>query len=189
MEEQIKKIMQESMETKKNFMGQIENIQKATKAIINCYRNGGKIFTCGNGGSAADAQHIAAELIGRFERERESLPAISLTTNSSSITAIANDYDYEIIFERQVESLAKKGDVLIGLSTSGNSKNVVLALEKGKEIGTINISFTGRDGGKLKQISEININCSSKSTARIQECHILAYHIICKLVEEALFRK
>lgn len=189
MQEQIKKIMQESLEIKKEFTNQVENIEKAVEEIILCYKRNNKVLVCGNGGSAADAQHIAAEFVGKFEKERKSLPAIALNTNTSILTAISNDYKYEIIFERQIEALAKDGDVLIGLSTSGSSENVIRAFKKGKEIGTINISFTGRDGGKLKQISRININCSSDNAARIQECHILAYHIICKLVEEALFKK
>jgi D-sedoheptulose 7-phosphate isomerase len=185
----IKNQIQESISAKQSFMSQAENIKKAADAIISCYKKGSKVLICGNGGSAADAQHMAAELVGRYKLERKGLPAIALTTDTSIITAWSNDYSFQTVFERQVEALAKNGDVLIGLSTSGNSENVIKAFNKGKEIGTINISLTGKGGGKLKAISDININSDSKDTPRIQECHVLAYHIICELVENEMVKK
>jgi len=185
-EKEIEKIIKENISCKNEFLSQIGNIKKVSEKIIECFKKGNKVLIFGNGGSAADAQHIAGELVGRFKLERKALPAIALTTDTSILTAWSNDYDFSSVFERQVEALAKKGDVLIGLSTSGNSKNVVKALEKGKEIGTINISLTGGDGGKIKQAGDININVNSKITPRIQECHMLAYHIICELVEKGM---
>src|SRR3989338_247370 len=182
----IKEMLQEGFETKRKFSAEEKNIEAAAKQILIVLTDGRKLLICGNGGSAADSQHMAAEFVGRYKKERKGLPAIALTTDSSILTAWSNDYTYETIFERQVESLAKKGDVLIGLSTSGNSKNVIKAMEKGKELGTINISLTGKKGGKLKETSDININVESDNTPRIQECHLLAYHIICELVEEDL---
>lgn len=179
----IENMINESIECKKVFLDQAENIEKAAMKIIGCLKSGNKILICGNGGSAADAQHIAGEIVGRFKLERKGWPAIALTTDTSIITAWSNDYDYSSVFERQVEALAKRGDVLLGLSTSGNSENIIKALEKGKEIGTVNISLTGRNGGKIKAISDLNVNVSSENTPRIQECHMTAYHIICEIVE------
>ena len=143
-----------------------------------------KIILFGNGGSAADAQHIAAEFTGRFVRERRALPAIALTTDTSALTAIGNDYGFEFIFSRQVEAIANEGDVLIGFSTSGNSVNVIKAIEKGRELKCLTVSFTGKDGGQLSKNSDINININHMATARIQEMHILAGHMLCKLVDE-----
>jgi D-sedoheptulose 7-phosphate isomerase len=182
--EEIKESIKESIQAKDIFLGETENIAKAVEEIVKALKSGNKLLICGNGGSAADAQHIAAELVGRYKLERRGLPAIALTTDTSILTAWSNDYSFDTLFERQVEALAKKGDVLLGISTSGNSSNVLKAFEKGKEIGTINISLTGREGGKLKQISDVNINSPSENTPRIQECHVLAYHIICELVEK-----
>ncbi|OGJ20188.1 phosphoheptose isomerase [Candidatus Pacearchaeota archaeon RBG_13_36_9] len=178
--------MNESISCKNYFLKEAENIKKVSEEIIKCFNNGNKILIFGNGGSAADAQHIAGELIGRFKLERRALPAIALTTDTSVITAWSNDYDFSEVFERQVEALAKKGDVLIGISTSGNSQNVLKALKKGKEIGTINVSLTGGNGGKIKLASDININSPSQNTPRIQECHVLAYHIFCELAEKGV---
>lgn len=184
--EEIKNLIKESIECKEEFYSQIDNLDKAAQAIIECYKKGNKVLIFGNGGSAADSQHIAAELIGRFKHERRSLPAIALTTNSSNITALGNDYSFDIVFSRQIEALASKGDVLIGISTSGKSKNVIEALRKGREKGTFNITLTGNGGGTMKQLSDVNIDSSSTNTPRIQECHILAYHIICELVEKEI---
>lgn len=186
MEEDIRKIMLESVGCKAEFMNESRNIEKATHAIISCFKKGKKVLVFGNGGSAADAQHIAGELVGKFKLERKGLPVIALTTDSSILTSISNDVDYSRVFERQVEALAKEGDVLIGISTSGMSKNIIGALKKGKEIGCVNISLTGNSGGEVGQVSEININSPSKNTPRIQECHILAYHTICELVEKEM---
>tara|TARA_Y100000310_G_C20495098_1_gene721140 strand:- start:49 stop:609 length:561 start_codon:yes stop_codon:yes gene_type:complete len=183
---EVQNIIQESIKAKNDFVSQSENILRVSNKIIECFKSEGKLLIFGNGGSAADAQHIAAEFTGRFMLERQGLPAIALTTDSSVLTSISNDYDYSKVFERQVESLAKEGDVLLGISTSGNSENVVKAFEKGKEIGTVNISLTGKDGGKIKEISDLNVHSSSDNTARIQECHLLAYHIICEIVEKEM---
>jgi D-sedoheptulose 7-phosphate isomerase len=186
--ERIKQIIEESTRLKEQLIGETGRIEKAVKLISECIRHGNKVLIFGNGGSAADAQHIAAELVGRYQKERKGWPAIALTTDTSIITAVSNDYSYDTVFERQVEALAKEGDVLIGLSTSGNSKNVLNAFSKGRETGTMNISFTGRDGGHLKKLSDINLNIKSDSTARTQECHMVMYHAICELVEEELTR-
>lgn len=183
----IKKRIEESIEAKKEFINQAVNIQNAADAIVDCFRNNGKVLIFGNGGSAADSQHIAGELVGRYMIERKALPVIALSTDTSILTAWPNDYDFQSVFSRQVEALAKKGDILIGISTSGNSENVANALKKGKEIGTLNISLTGRDGGRIKEISHLNINANCASTPRIQECHEVAYHIICELVERQVF--
>jgi D-sedoheptulose 7-phosphate isomerase len=155
----------------------------ASANIIDTIKDGHKIFLFGNGGSAGDAQHIAAELTGRFIKERKSLPAIALTTDTSALTAIANDYGYDYVFKRQVEALAQPGDVLIGISTSGNSANVIAAMEEGKRIGCHLIGFSGRDGGLMNDICDVNIVVPSDTTARIQEIHILIGHIICEIID------
>jgi D-sedoheptulose 7-phosphate isomerase len=155
----------------------------ACELIKNAISLDKKILIFGNGGSAADAQHIAAELTGRFEKERRALPAIALTTDTSALTAIGNDYGFDKIFERQVEALAKKGDILIGISTSGNSPNVLNGLKKGKSIGCISIGLSGRNGGQFDLHCDINLNVPSDITARIQEIHILIGHIICSNID------
>ena len=155
-----------------------------SKHIEDALKAGNKVLLCGNGGSAADAQHIAAEFTGRFVKERAALAALALTTDTSALTAIGNDYGYESIFERQVQALGKAGDILVGISTSGNSLNVVRALEMGKKLGCTTVSLTGNKGGKLADISDINLNISSNVTARIQELHILIGHLLCTLVDE-----
>jgi len=147
---------------------------------------GKKLLIFGNGGSAADAQHIAAEFVGRFEKERKALPAIALHANTSSLTAIANDYGYDEVFARQIEAYASKGDIAIGISTSGNSKNVIKALEKAKELGCITIALTGSSGGKLNGITDYIIKVQSDRTSIIQEAHITIGHIISKIVEDML---
>lgn len=162
-------------------------IVNASKMIIDCYRNEGKIILIGNGGSAADAQHIAAELVGKFKLERNSLPAIALTTNTSILTAIANDYGYDTIFSRQIESLANSKDILIAITTSGNSPNILKAVEIAKTKNIKIIGMTGKTGGKLKNMVDILINIPSDNTPRIQEGHITIGHIICSLVEKELF--
>jgi D-sedoheptulose 7-phosphate isomerase len=186
MEEEIKDRIQESMDCKKELFNEVGNIKKATEELIECFKRGNKVLIFGNGGSAADSQHIAAELVGKFKMKRRPFPAMALTTDTSMLTAWSNDESFEGIFKRQVEAFAREKDILIGLSTSGMSENVVNALKKGKEIGTINISFTGNDGGTVKLESDININSSSDKTERIQECHILAYHIICEFIEKGV---
>ena len=162
----------------------IEDIRVVADICKNALNEGNKILFCGNGGSAADAQHLAAELVGRFVKERESLPAIALTTDTSILTAIANDYSYDDVFSRQVAGLGQAGDVLIGISTSGNSKNVVKAIELAKQKGLKTVAFTGEGGGKLGALCDAVIAVPSKTTSRIQEMHILVGHIVCELVEE-----
>jgi D-sedoheptulose 7-phosphate isomerase len=148
-------------------------------------RAGGTIFWCGNGGSAADCQHLAAEFVGRFRRERQGLSSVALTTDTSAITAIANDYGFDQIFRRQIEALCAPGDVVVGISTSGNSRNVCLALMEAKKRGAFTVSFTGESGGKLLALSDIALRIATEETARIQEAHILAGHLLCDLVEQA----
>jgi len=185
MQERIKQICKESVEVKEvAFEKNADVIQKVSEKIIECFNNGNKLLLFGNGGSAADSQHIAAEMIGRFQKERKSLPAVALTTDSSILTALGNDYSFDIIFARQIEGLAKEGDIAFGISTSGNSKNVVKGLEKAKEMGVNTMSLTGGDGGKIAQLSDLGIVVPSKITARVQESHITIVHAICELVED-----
>lgn len=158
-------------------------IAQAAEIIINAYKNGNKLLLCGNGGSAADAQHIAGELVGRFKKERKGLPAIALTTDSSIMTALANDYWYDLLFSRQVEALGQEGDVLIAISTSGNSKNIIRAVETANFKGLKTIGFLGGDGGKLKDLVDASLVVDYKGSARVQEVHILMAHIICGLVD------
>jgi D-sedoheptulose 7-phosphate isomerase len=148
--------------------------------------SGNKILWCGNGGSAADSQHLAAELVGRFLRERRGLPSIALTTNTSILSAIGNDYGYEQVFRRQVEALCVPGDVVVGISTSGNSKNVCLALEKAREIGAYTVAFTGSNGGGLARVADETLQIPSTETPRIQEGHILCGHMLCDYIEQSL---
>ncbi|HRH11038.1 MAG TPA: D-sedoheptulose 7-phosphate isomerase [Bacteroidia bacterium] len=157
--------------------------------ITTCYKNGGKVLWCGNGGSAADAQHLAAELSGRFYYDRPPLFSEALHVNTSYTTAVANDYSYDVIYSRLVKAMGKKGDILIGLSTSGNSKNVVEALKAAKEIGMISAAFTGETGGAMKDLCTYLINIPSTDTPRIQECHMNLGHTICEMVEINLFPK
>ncbi len=166
-----------------------DSIVKTTNKIIESIGSGHKIVIFGNGGSAADAQHIAAELISRFQLERSSIPAISLTTDTSIITAISNDYSFETIFSRQCESLVQQRDIVIGISTSGNSKNVINGLITSKNKGAITIGLLGNGGGKIKDIVDIAIIVNSSSTPRIQEVHRVIYHIICELVEQKMSKR
>jgi len=189
MEEKIKQRIKESIEAKQRFLESsgVDGIRIAVNVIVESLKNGGKVLICGNGGSAADAQHIAAELVGKFWKlERRGYPAIALSSNTSNLTAWGNDYEFQTIFSRQVEALGKKEDVLIGLSTSGNSDNVIKAMEKAKSLGMGVISLTGHEGGKMKDLSDININVPSNDTPRIQECHSVIYHILCELVEKEM---
>jgi len=194
MDESKSKQILEAIETHRSLIDELEArgidaIAAAADAIIKTLKQGGRVYICGNGGSAADAQHIAGELIGRFERERKALPAIALTTNTSVITSISNDYDYEDVFARQVEALVKKGDIFWAISTSGTSANVIKAAELAKEKGACVLAFTGRANSKLQQIADICFCADDKSTARSQEIHQLAYHIICKLVEQSFVQR
>lgn len=165
-----------------------KQIEKAADIIIASFKNNGKLLICGNGGSAADAQHIAAELVGRYKKERKALPAIALTTNSSILTAIANDYGYDVVFKRQVEALGKKGDVLLAISTSGNAKNVLEAVKFANKIGVQTIALTGGTGGALAKMAKFSIIAQFSDTPRIQESHAVTYHTICELVEDAFIK-
>jgi len=161
-------------------------ILNAGALIANSLKRGGTLFWCGNGGSAADSQHLAAELVGRFKKDRKALRSIALTTDTSVLTCVANDYSYEDIFSRQLEALARSGDVLIAISTSGNSENILRALIAAEELGVKTIALLGKDGGQAKDLPDQAIVISSKSTARIQEAHILIRHILCDLIEQEL---
>jgi D-sedoheptulose 7-phosphate isomerase len=182
----IEQIIQDSLKTKETLYEQVDIIQSITDRLTSSFRQGHKLLVCGNGGSAADAQHVAAEFIGRFFLERAAIPAIALTANTSSLTALGNDYSYDIVFSRQVEALAQAGDVFAGISTSGNSQNIIQAAKAAKAKGCYTIGFTGCKGGALKDIVDICLCVESTSTPRIQESHILVWHIICELVEAEL---
>ena len=163
-----------------------ERIAEVAVMMADCIKSGGKVIFFGNGGSASDAQHLAGELVGRFRMERNAFPALSLTTNTSIITAVANDYGYDMIFARQVEAFGREIDLVVGISTSGNSPNVVAGIKKAKQIGAKTIGMTGKDGGKIGEIAEIVLTVPSSDTPRIQEAHIVMGHIICDIVEKLL---
>ena len=165
----------------------LQTVEAVTEIITKAFQQGNKVLFCGNGGSAADAQHLAAEFSGRFYIDRDALPAEALHANTSYLTAVANDYSYDVIYSRLIKGLGNKGDILVGLSTSGNTKNIVLAFEQAKGNGMITVGFTGESGGKIKSLSDYLINVPSTDTPRIQESHILLGHIICQLVEEKYF--
>ncbi len=160
-------------------------IQELGAHLVTCLREGNRIFLCGNGGSAADAQHIAAEMVCRFETNRRALPAIALTTDTSALTAIGNDFGYERVFARQVEALARPGDLLIGISTSGNSGNIIAAVEQARDMGIATLGLLGGDGGKLRGLVDHEMWVPVRETARVQECHILIGHIWCAMIDEA----
>jgi len=179
--------MLKHQETIERCIDEIQSyIYTASVIVTDTLAKGNKVLLCGNGGSAADAQHIAAELIGRYKIERKGLPAIALSTDTSALTAISNDYGYKKVFDRQVEALAREGDLLIGISTSGNSKNVNNALKAAKDLGCRTIGLSGRDGGKMNNLCDINIIVPSDDTPRIQEMHIMIGHIMCQAVDDSL---
>jgi len=178
---------EEHLKTIQAVMGGMEeDLEKASLMAVKVLKRGNKILLCGNGGSAADAQHIAAELVGRYKTERRGLPAIAITTDTSALTAIANDYGYDRVFDRQTEALANKGDLLIGISTSGNSANIISALKLAKEMGCETLGFSGRDGGKMNEVCDVNLVVPSNDTPRIQEMHILFGHTICQIIDDEL---
>jgi len=190
MKDHVVKLFKESCRVKEAFIN--DNLSKLVNVIevlTAALKAGNKIMIFGNGGSAADAQHIAAEFVNRFIIERPPLPAISLTTDTSVITSIGNDYDFSEIFAKQIRALGQQGDVAWGISTSGNSPNVLKGLELAKKMGLVTLAFTGKDGGAIAQVSDVSLNVSSNSTARIQETHITAGHAICELVDIKLFQK
>jgi len=190
MTDQIRKIIQASIDVKKQVLQNeelIHTIEEIVEVIVKAFQNGKRVYFCGNGGSAADAQHLAAEFSGRFYTDRKALPAEALHCNTSYLTAVANDYGYEVVYSRIIEGIGLEGDVLVGLSTSGNSKNIIKAFEKGREKNMTTVGFTGDDGGAMRSCSDYLINIPSADTPRIQESHIMAGHIICQLVEEKYF--
>lgn len=179
--------LKESIRIKQEILDrQVDEILQIAVLVERALKRGKKILLCGNGGSAADSQHIAAELIGRFQKERKSFAAIALTTNTSNLTALGNDYGYESVFARQVEGLGQKGDVLIAISTSGNSPNVIRAVQQAKKGGLKTVSLTGCKGGKLARLTDLSFIAPSNNTARIQEAHISMAHAVCELVEKNL---
>lgn len=183
----IEKIIKTSIDIKQKLLKtEVSNIENAIRLIQKCIGKGGKLLIFGNGGSAADSQHIAAEFVGRFKLERKAMAALALTTNTSTLTALSNDYGYEITFKRQIESLGKKGDVALAISTSGNAKNVIEAVKAAKEKGITTIALTGKDGGALGPLCDMSIIVNSQDTARIQEAHILIGHIIAEIIESNL---
>ena len=190
MTEKIKNIITASIETKQRMLdddGFIKKIEHIVEVIVNAFQKGKRVWFCGNGGSAADAQHLAAEFSGRFYKNRKALPAEALHCNTSYLTAVANDYSYDVIYSRLIDGVAGEGDVVIGLSTSGNSSNIIKAFETAKQKKATTVAFTGASGGKIKDLSDHLFNVPSADTPRIQESHIMIGHIICELVEEKLF--
>jgi D-sedoheptulose 7-phosphate isomerase len=186
MREKIKDALLESIQVKEELLRSgINQIKEITEAVIKALKNGGKVIFFGNGGSASDSQHLAAELVGRFKRDRLALAGIALTTNTSVLTALANDYGYEIIFAKQIEALAQKNDIAIGISTSGKAKNVALGLRQAKKMGLVTVALTGGDGGEIAKLADISLVIPSSVTARIQEAHINVGHIVCDIVEQA----
>lgn len=179
----IERLAREHIEVVHNTLSISIQIDRTAQIVNECLRRGNKILLMGNGGSAADAQHIAAEFVGRFKKERKGLPAIALTTDTSIITAVGNDYSFDSIFSRQIESLAVEGDVIIGISTSGNSPNIINGIDVAKKIGCYTIGLLGKEGGKLKKIVNLPVIVPSDNTPRIQEVHILIGHIICELID------
>jgi D-sedoheptulose 7-phosphate isomerase len=196
MEDKIKSLIvsnfTESIEAKKQVFEQLQQpVLKAVLLIVNAFKNGNKMLICGNGGSAADSQHFAAEFTGRYEMERKPLPAIALTTDTSALTAIGNDYSFDVVFAKQVEALAKPGDILFAISTSGNSKNVIAAIKAAHAKEMSVITLTGKDGGQMVTMlnnTDVAINAAVHRTARVQENHIMVLHTICDAVDNALFK-
>jgi len=188
----VRKIFEDSLQAKKRFLDEDVNVSavaEAASTVVECYRRGGKVIVFGNGGSAADSQHLAAELVVRFEKERKSLPCVALSTNTSILTATANDYSFNRVFSRQIEALADPGDVVIAISTSGNSENILEGAKAAREKEVPVIALTGRDGGKLIGLSDIAIVVKSDSTARIQEVHGTVIHALCSIVEGSLLTR
>jgi D-sedoheptulose 7-phosphate isomerase len=182
----VRRAIFDHIEAIRNLADQQHEIEAVAKAMVRSITAGGKIIWCGNGGSAADSQHLAAELVGRFRRERRGLASVALTTDTSVLTAIGNDYGYDEVFRRQVEALCTPKDVVVGISTSGNSRNVCAALEEAKKFGALTVCFTGIGGGELATIADVSVKVASKDAARIQEVHILVGHVLCDWVELAV---
>lgn len=184
MKNQIKQLLQDAINTKQQVLSScVDDINAVADKAITVIRQGGKIMFCGNGGSAADSQHLAAELVGRFQKERQAIKSIALTTDTSILTAIGNDYGYESVFARQVEALANEKDMLIGISSSGQSQNIVKAFAQARQQGVVTVALVGRDGGVMAKESDLTICVPGTVTARIQEAHICIGHILCELIE------
>jgi D-sedoheptulose 7-phosphate isomerase len=186
----IERSFNDSVELKKCILNDevlVEKIFEASQLIHIAFKNGKKVLFCGNGGSASDAQHLAAEFSGRFYKDRKALPSEALHCNTSYLTAVGNDYGFEFVYSRIIEGIGTSGDILVGISTSGNSQNIINALNSAKKVGMSTISFTGETGGKMKNYSDLLINVPSSDTPRIQEAHILIGHTICEIVENELF--
>ncbi|MFQ5441412.1 MAG: SIS domain-containing protein [Thermodesulfobacteriota bacterium] len=187
----IAKSFKESVKTKEQFFTKKNTalLARSAEAVVESFKAGGKLFIAGNGGSAADAQHVAAELVNRFEIERPPLPALALTTDTSNITSIGNDYSFDEVFSKQLRALGGGADVLLAISTSGDSPNIIKAAEAARAMGIRVIALTGKDGGKLAELSDFNLNVKSERTARVQETHITICHILCELIDYMLFKK
>jgi len=184
MREAIAKSIRDHLDVAARLSGKdMDTISAMTGALIGCLGAGGTVFWCGNGGSAADSQHMAAELVGRYKRERAAMSSAALTTDTSILTAIGNDYGYEHVFSRQLEARARRGDLLMALSTSGNSENVLQAVRKARSLGVTSVGLLGRDGGRLKSECDLSLVIPSDDTARVQEMHLMVEHILCDLVE------
>lgn len=185
----VERLFHRSIEVKLAFLaeGGAAVVERMAEAVLAALRAGRRVYLCGNGGSAADSQHIAGEFVGRFMKERAPLPCVALSTDTSILTALGNDYSFDIVFERQVNALVEKGDVLIALSTSGNSTNVLRAVQAAKARGAVTLGFAGRGGGKLKELADLCLVAPADESARIQELHITAGHIVCDLVESRYF--
>ncbi len=187
MRERIKDILLESIQVKEEILrNQVDSILQIAVLMIDCLKKDGKVIVFGNGGSASDSQHIAAELVGRFKKDRSALAAIALTTNTSILTSLANDYGYDVVFARQVEALGKKNDVVLGISTSGKAKSVALGIKQAKKMGIKTVALSGGDGGDIVKLADVSLVVPSKVTARIQEAHITIAHIICEMIEQEL---
>jgi D-sedoheptulose 7-phosphate isomerase len=188
MKSEIEKSLNESIGVKSEVLSNsVETIARIATMAVDALRDGHSLYFMGNGGSAADAQHISGELVGRYKKDRKSLPVLALTTDTSVLTAISNDFGYDYCFEKQIEAFARKDDVVFGLSTSGNATNVINALKLAGKIGAKTIGFTGRDGGMIKDIVDVCLMVPSSDTPRIQECHITIGHILCSIIENELF--
>jgi D-sedoheptulose 7-phosphate isomerase len=188
MKSEIEKSLNESIGVKSEVLSNsVETIARIATMAVDALRDGHSLYFMGNGGSAADAQHISGELVGRYKKDRKALPVLALTTDTSVLTAISNDFGYDYCFEKQIEAFARKGDVVFGLSTSGNATNIINALKLAGEIGAKTIGFTGRDGGMIKDIVDVCLMVPSSDTPRIQECHITIGHILCSIIENELF--
>jgi len=187
MREQLINGIREDIRVKERLLEQVDLLEQMARVLVDCMRGGGKVIFFGNGGSAADAQHLAAELAGRFYMDRPSLPALSLSTNTSTLTAVGNDYGFQFVFSRQLPGVARRGDVAIAISTSGNSPNVLEAARLAKSMGLITFGWTGRKGGELAGMVDFALKVDSDDSPRVQEAHILAGHLLCEIAERQLF--